>query len=238
MVPKGMVADSKMKNTVFPFLLVLLLSVVTLPGAAGLEKAPDFKLTDTEGRAVSLSSFSGRYLLIDFFATWCAPCALQILHLKDLKSQFGSNISIVSIGIDPVSDSNQSLIDYKKKYGIDWTVALDTQNTGIKYRVTSIPTLALVDPSGSIVRTWVGVADANAIIQELPFKPSTQAPASTTSTQTVSNTDQSSASNQGNTSSAQLPIIIIAVVDIVAAILAIRLRGHVKMFRPESEGKA
>jgi hypothetical protein len=144
----------------------------------------------------------------------------------------------VSIGIDPVSDSNQSLIDYKKKHGIDWTVALDTQNTGIKYRVTAIPTLALVDPSGSIVRTWVGVADAKAIIQELPFKPSTQAPASTTSTQTVSNTDQSSASNQGNTSSAQLPIIIIIAVVIVAAILAIRLRGHVKMFRPKSKGKA
>ena len=232
-----MVVDSKMKNIVFPFLLVLILSVVTLPGAAGLEKAPDFKLTDTEGRAVSLSSFSGRYLLIDFFATWCAPCALQILHLKDLKSQFGSNLSIVSIGIDPVSDSNQGLIDYKKKHGIDWTVALDTQNTGIKYRVTAIPTLDLVDTSGNIVRTWVGVADAKAIIQELPFKPSTQAPAST-STQTVSNTDQSSTSNQGNTSSAQLPIIMIIIVVIVAAILAIKLRGHVKRHRPESKGKA
>jgi len=170
-----------MKVVATAFLLLLGISFTGgLRPAAGLEKAQDFALTDTEGRIVSLSSYSGKYLLIDFFATWCSPCALQIIHLKNLYSQLSHNLSIISIGIDPVSDSNQDLVEYKKKNGINWTVALDTEHVGIKYRVTAIPTLALIDPQSNLVRTWVGVTEESAIVQELPFKTPSQTPSRTT----------------------------------------------------------
>jgi LPXTG-motif cell wall-anchored protein len=169
-----------MKIMVIIFLLLLAIGFTGPSYVVSLEKAQDFTLTDTEGRPVSLSGYSGKYLLIDFFATWCSPCALQIIRLKNLHSQLGANLSIISIGIDPVSDSNQDLIEYKKKYGIDWAVALDTEHVGIKYRVTAIPTLALIDPGGNLVRTWIGVTEESAIIQELPFKTPSQTPSSST----------------------------------------------------------
>lgn len=160
-----------------PFLLLVAVGFASgLPAATAHEKAPSFTLTDTDGRTVALSGYSGRYLLIDFFATWCSPCALQIVRLKNLHSQLGSNLSIVSIGIDPVSDTNQDLIEYKKKHGINWTVALDTDHVGVKYKVTAIPTLTLIDPQGNLVRSWVGLTEESAIVLELPFKKASQTP--------------------------------------------------------------
>ncbi|MBS7623606.1 TlpA family protein disulfide reductase [Candidatus Bathyarchaeota archaeon] len=166
-----------MKHRTAPFLLLVTISFASgLPSTTALEKAPSFTLTDTEGRPVALSAYSGRYLLIDFFATWCSPCTLQIERLKSLQSQVGSNLSIISIGIDPLSDTNQDLIEYKKKHGINWTVALDTDYVGVKYRVTAIPTLTLIDPQGNLVRTWVGLTEESAITLELPFRKASQTP--------------------------------------------------------------
>ncbi len=218
----GQAARSTVKKIAL-FLLLLLTGAVSLQQAVGLEKAPDFALTDTEGHKVSLSSFAGKHLLIDFFATWCSPCALQVGHLKDLKSKLGSNISIVSIDIDPLSDKNQDLIDYKKKYDFNWTVALDTAHVGIEYRVVAIPTLALIDPSGNLMRTYVGVTDESVILQELPFKisepPKNQETPSTTTPVQASPTNTAGSVNSP-TGSQQFTIIAAIVVVLVASLSA------------------
>jgi LPXTG-motif cell wall-anchored protein len=205
------------------FLVLLLTGVVSLQQAVGLEKAPDFALTDTEGQKVSLSRFAGKHLLIDFFATWCSPCALQIGHLKTLKSKLGSNISIVSIGIDPLSDKNQDLIDYKKKYGFNWTVALDTTHVGIKYRVAAIPTLALIDPYGNLMRTYVGVTDESAILQDLPFKisePPKNQETSGTTTPFQASPIITAGSVNSQTGSQHFTIIVAVIVVLVASLSA------------------
>jgi len=229
-----------MKKIAF-FLLLILTGAVSVQRAVGLEKAPDFVLTDTEGHKVSLSSFAGKHLLIDFFATWCSPCALEIGHLKNLKSRLGSNISIVSIDVDPISDKNQDIIDYKKKYDLNWTVVLDTAHVGIKYRVVMIPTLALIDPQGNLVRTCVGVTDESVFIQELSAessRPTTnqETPSTTTPVQaspTNTPVEASPTNMVGLVNSAiggqDFTIIAVIVVVLVAALSAgaiIRRRGR------------
>jgi len=213
-----------MKVIATAFLLLLGISFTGgLRPAAGLDKAQDFALTDTEGQTVSLSSYSGKYLLIDFFATWCSPCALQIIHLKNLYSQLSHNLNIISIGIDPVSDSNQDLVEYKKKYGINWTVTLDTEHVGIKYRVTAIPTLALIDPQGNLVRTWVGVTEESAIVQELPFKTPSQTLPQTPS-QTPSGTTPAAQSGTEYATSTMVTVILVVAAAVILSVIVLRRR--------------
>ncbi|MEM2942053.1 MAG: TlpA disulfide reductase family protein [Candidatus Bathyarchaeia archaeon] len=196
------------------FLLLVALSFTSeFPTTAALEKAPSFMLKDTEGRQVDLSAYSGRYLLIDFFATWCSPCTLQIARLKSLQSQVGSNLSIISIGIDPLSDTNQDLIEYKRKHRINWTVALDTDYVGVKYRVTAIPTLILIDPQGNLVRTWVGLTEESAIILELPFRKASQTP-------------RSGATRQQGPECATTTVAALAFVMLALSIVLLRRRGR------------
>ena len=160
-----------MKRIVLPLLLTLIVSATTTREILSAEKAYDFVLPDTDGGEISLSNFAGKYLVIDFFAIWCQPCKVQISHLRELRSQLGSNISVVSIGVDP-SESLQQLREYQKKYGLNWEVAKDTKFIAVEYGVTAIPTLVLVDPSGNVIQTYVGVTEASRIIRDLPFKPS------------------------------------------------------------------
>jgi peroxiredoxin len=176
-----------MEKIVLLLFLFLTAYPTAVSEATSLEKAQDFVLPDTDGGEVSLSSFSGRHLVIDFFAIWCQPCKFQITHLRELRNQIGSNISIVSIGVDP-SESLQQLREYQKKYGLDWKVAKDTKFVSMRYGVTAIPTLVLVDPSGNVVRTYVGVTEPSRIIQDLPFKPSRDRPVQRGSTSTMTDT--------------------------------------------------
>ena len=71
--------------------------------------APDFTLTDIDGVEFSLSDHRGRVVLLDFFATWCGPCVDEIPHLRLLHSEFGEDFIIISISVDPYSDTVEDL---------------------------------------------------------------------------------------------------------------------------------
>ncbi|GEM_PF-1955000 len=159
------------KGSALFFLFLLVTYTIALPEAVCREKAYDFTLKDTDGVEVSLSDFEGKYLLINFFATQCEACVIQLRYLKNLWSLLGHDISMISIGIDPVSDSDQDLINYKREHNINWAVLRDTKNVGVKYKVLVIPTLVLIDPSGNTVKVYVGITDESKILQDLPFKP-------------------------------------------------------------------
>ena len=164
------------KALVILLLLTPVMNVFMVPWVSALEKAYDFTLPDTEGGEISLSSFYGGYLLIDFFATWCGPCEVQVSHLRELRNKAGTDISIVSIGIDPL-ESMQQLKDFKKRHGLEWTVAKDTKSIAVRYGVTAIPKLILVDASGNIVQTYVGVTEASKVVRDLYPKQSGSQPA-------------------------------------------------------------
>jgi len=158
-----------------------MVGLVSLPAVIRAEKAHEFTLVDTEGREFSLSDFRGKYVLIDFFAIWCKPCELSLPHLKELKHQLGTDIIIISIDID-VEETEQQVIDYKQVHGMDWIVARDTEYLSMPYRVSALPTFVLIDPSGNIVNTYVGVTDETIIMRDIPLKPTSESPTTTETT--------------------------------------------------------
>lgn len=123
-------------------------------GAVGSE-AMDFSQPDTEGKSVSLSSFRGKYVLIDFWASWCGPCRNENPNVVENYKKFkAKNFTILGVSLDRPGQKDKWL-DAIKEDNLTWTHVSDLQfwsNAAAKlYRVSSIPQNFLVDPQGKII---------------------------------------------------------------------------------------
>lgn len=129
-------------------------------GADG-STAPDFRLLDLEGRIVSLNEHRGRVVLLDFWATWCAPCRLSIPELNRLQEKYREK-GVVVLGIsmdDPREYPDSYLWAFKEKYKINYRILRYTPKVVREYFAKenmAIPTLFVIDKKGRIRDKIVG----------------------------------------------------------------------------------
>lgn len=119
--------------------------------------APDFSQNDVNGNPVKLSSFRGKYVLIDFWASWCAPCRAENPNVVKVYAKYhDKNFEILGVSLDGENgkDAWEAAI---KKDGLTWPQVSDLKgwkNEAAKiYTVTAIPQNFLVDPDGKIIAT-------------------------------------------------------------------------------------
>lgn len=115
--------------------------------------APDFSQADTLGRSVALKSFRGKYVLVDFWASWCVPCRQENPNVVKAYDQYKSkNFDIMGVSLD---GKKENWIKAIKQDGLMWTHVSDLQdwkNEAAKiYGVNSIPSNFLIDPKGIII---------------------------------------------------------------------------------------
>lgn len=116
-------------------------------------KAPDFALPDTSGKKVALSSFKGKYVLLDFWASWCQPCREENPNVVAAYNQFkNKNFTILSVSLDQDKDAWLKAIHDD---GLTWNHVSDLKHWDSEaanlYNVTGIPYNFLIDPNGNII---------------------------------------------------------------------------------------
>lgn len=114
---------------------------------------PDFQLPDSSGNMVQLKDFRGKYLLIDFWASWCGPCVEAIPALKELYNTWQpKGLSVISISLD---DKRDHWITALQKYQLPWPQISELKGwqskVAVQYHINSIPTTILLDPAGKIL---------------------------------------------------------------------------------------
>jgi len=152
--------------------LIFLVIVVSVAGIwyllqSGGNLAPDFSLIDLEEDTFRLSEFRGRVVVLDFMATWCGPCRLQMAHFRPVWEKYGSRIVLISIDVDP-RESVEVLRAFAEQFPYaTWIWARDTANLAEAYQVTAIPKTVIIDRNGYIRFTHTGVTEAATLMQEI-----------------------------------------------------------------------
>lgn len=113
--------------------------------------APEFKLKDINGKEVSLKDIckSHKYVLVDFWASWCNPCRKEMPNLKKIYADYsGKGLEIVGISTDRNEDDWSAAVE---KNGLNWIQVMDEGNIADLYKVSGIPSIFVVDSEGVII---------------------------------------------------------------------------------------
>src|SRR5215813_13193168 len=110
--------------------------------------APDFTLPDLKGKIVQLSSFKGKAVVIDFWATWCEPCKIEMPWLVDLQTKYGpQGLQIIGVAMDDADD--QTIQAFAQKMGVNYPVLKGTEAVADLYGgLDGLPATFFVDRSG------------------------------------------------------------------------------------------
>ncbi len=117
--------------------------------------APEFTLNTPDGHPVSLSSYRGKYVLLDFWASWCAPCRAESPTVKGVYNLYkDSGFDVLSVSLD-LATSKAQWVAAIKQDGLTWTQVSDLKgfdsDVAVNYGVHAIPDNFLIDPSGKII---------------------------------------------------------------------------------------
>jgi cytochrome c biogenesis protein CcmG/thiol:disulfide interchange protein DsbE len=115
--------------------------------------APDFTLEALDGRTITLSEMHGKIRLLDFWATWCAPCREEIPMLNDLQATFGDQ----GLEIIAISDEDLDVIrEFVDEHDVRYTNLVGAVAVSESYGVLGLPTAYLLDGEGRIVESFLG----------------------------------------------------------------------------------
>jgi peroxiredoxin len=134
--------------------------------------APDFVLDDASGNPVRLSDFRGKVVLLNFWATWCAPCGIEIPWFIEFQNTYqGRGLTALGVSLD--EDGWDAVRPYIDKRKVNYRVMVGNDDVAQLYGANALPATFIIDKSGRIAATHVGLcskgeyeADIKAVLNE------------------------------------------------------------------------
>jgi len=153
-----------------PFMVVLLgmfsMSLMANPAYDNMKakkpeqvvQAPDFALTTLDQKAISLSDYKGKVVVLNFWATYCIPCRIEMPSLEKLSQKHqASDVAVVAISLDEGKEKAiQSLVN---KMDLAFPIALEGQSAGDSYEVSVLPVTYIIGKEGELLARVVGDRD-------------------------------------------------------------------------------
>jgi thiol-disulfide isomerase/thioredoxin len=134
------------------------LQTVRAQGDASHPLAPGFSLTDITGKPLLLSDYQGKVVVLDFWATWCGPCRIEIPSFIELQKRYASQgFTMIGISMD---DSPEPVVDFYRQLQMNYPVAVGNDRLGELYGgMLGLPTTFLIGRDGRIYAKHVGATD-------------------------------------------------------------------------------
>jgi peroxiredoxin len=140
--------------------------------------APDFALESLDGKTMRLSDFRGKAVLLNFWATWCGPCKIEMPWFVDFQKQYGSQgFQVVGVAMDDAS--KEAIGKFAKDMGVNYPILIGKESVGDQYGgVPALPESFLISRDGKIMDKIIGLR-GKAEIEDAIKKALNTQPAST-----------------------------------------------------------
>jgi len=140
--------------------------IVTGPTAKQHSVAPDFSLPQLNGQSLQLSTYRGKVVLLDFWATWCTPCREEIPHLVELQNKYhDQGLQIIGVSMD---DSPDPVREFYQRFQMNYPVVMGNAEIGELYGgVLGLPIAFVIGRDGRISVKHIGAADVSVLEQDI-----------------------------------------------------------------------
>ena len=164
-----------------PVILIVIAIVVSIMLTLGIQKtkhtsfqpengsnlqgklAPDFSLSSVDGKTLKLSDFRGKAVLLNFWATWCEPCKVEMPWFVDLQKKYGPNgLQVLGVAMDDASPKD--IADFARKMGVNYPIVIGKEAVGDEYGgIPYLPSSFYIDRDGKVVERVFGLVSKSEI---------------------------------------------------------------------------
>jgi len=129
--------------------------------------APDFTLESLEGKNIQLSGYKGQAVLLNFWATWCGPCKIEMPWFVELQKEYGpQGLQIVGVAMD--DSSKDDIAKFVKEMGVNYPILIGKEAVGEQYGgVNVLPTTFFIDRDGKIVAREFGLQSRSLFVDNI-----------------------------------------------------------------------
>jgi cytochrome c biogenesis protein CcmG/thiol:disulfide interchange protein DsbE len=128
-----------------------------LASCAKQRPTPDFALKDATGETVQLSDYHGKVVLLNFWATWCAPCKIEIPWFMEFQREYKDrNFAVLGVSMD--EDGWDAVRPYMKQHSFNYRIVIGNDDVGKLFgEIDDLPTTFIIDRDGHVVKKHVGL---------------------------------------------------------------------------------
>ncbi len=156
------ILSSLFKSSVLSLVLAAaLVLTISLSNAGGLMDkitstgASNFTLMSANGQDISLSDYEGKFVLLNFWATWCPPCIKEMPALNDLHNKLNGRNGLEVVGVH-VGPALATVKQFLKDKPVDFDILIDKNMSLSSWQVSGLPTTFLINPSGKLIYKATG----------------------------------------------------------------------------------